>query len=113
MKAYSEARCPNGHEFMWRTGTPFICPVCKYPMYLSQGNNAERFPEELTARELEVVALIGEGLTNHEVADELVIRECTVENHLHSIFGKLGLKTRTQVARHASANGIKQQKRQE
>jgi DNA-binding NarL/FixJ family response regulator len=67
----------------------------------------EKAYDSLTPRELEVVALVGEGLTNKEIAEVLVVRECTVENHLHSIFRKLNMKTRTQVARYAWQRGIR------
>lgn len=102
MNAYSEAKCPGGHAFLWLTGTPFVCPVCKYQM-----NKVERpAPNVLTPREYEVVALIAEGLTSRQIASELVIQECTVENHSHRILTKLNLTTRTQVARFAWENGI-------
>lgn len=50
----------------------------------------------LTQREHEVLALVVEGKRNKEIAQELVLSEATVENHLHHIFEKLGVATRTQ-----------------
>ncbi len=97
MNAYKEARCPNGHEFLWLTGTPFICPQCAYKMY----RQVEVPLNSLTSREREVIALIGEGLTNRQIASRLVIEECTVEHHVHSIFGKLGVRNRTAAATYA------------
>ncbi len=55
-------------------------------------------PGGLTRREREVVALIARGLTNREIAEELVITERTAEIHVSNILGKLGLSSRTQVA---------------
>jgi len=52
----------------------------------------------LTAREREVAALIGRGLTNRAIADELVIGERTVEGYVSSIVAKLGFTTRPQIA---------------
>ena len=52
----------------------------------------------LTARERQVAALIGRGLTNRAIADELVIGERTVEGYVSSILAKLGFTTRTQIA---------------
>jgi predicted ATPase/DNA-binding CsgD family transcriptional regulator len=52
----------------------------------------------LTRREREVALLVARGLTNKQIADELVIAERTVEGHLERIRGKLGLRTRTQIA---------------
>jgi len=52
--------------------------------------------EPLTKRELEVLRLIATGLTNHQVAEELVISVGTVKKHNSNIFGKLNVKTRMQ-----------------
>ncbi len=50
--------------------------------------------DELTQRELEVLRLVGRGLTNDEIASELVIGEGTVKTHIGRIFDKLGLRDR-------------------
>jgi predicted ATPase/DNA-binding CsgD family transcriptional regulator len=52
----------------------------------------------LSRREREVALLVARGLTNKQIADELVIAERTVEGHLERIRGKLALRTRTQIA---------------
>jgi DNA-binding NarL/FixJ family response regulator len=49
---------------------------------------------ELTARELDVLALIGRGRTNAEIARELVVSSGTVKTHIHHIFAKLDLRNR-------------------
>jgi DNA-binding CsgD family transcriptional regulator len=54
--------------------------------------------ETLTAREREIARLMADGLTNHEIAERLVITEGTVEVHAKHILSKLGLRSRTQVA---------------
>lgn len=48
----------------------------------------------LTPRELEVLALVGEGLSNSEVAERLVLGEGTVKTHVGHVFAKLGLRDR-------------------
>ena len=55
-------------------------------------------PGGLTARELEVATLVARGLSNREVADQLVVSERTVESHVQSALRKLDLRSRTQLA---------------
>ena len=52
----------------------------------------------LTARELEVLELIGKGMTNQQIAKKLVVEIGTVKNHVHSILEKLNVKTRDEAA---------------
>jgi DNA-binding NarL/FixJ family response regulator len=61
---------------------------------------------ELTARELDVLTLIGKGLSNNEIADELYISGVTVKSHIGRIFGKLGLRDRAAAIVYAYDNGI-------
>ena len=49
----------------------------------------------LTSREREVVLALAEGLSNKDVGRRLNLSEGTVKVHLHNIYGKLGVKTRT------------------
>jgi len=52
----------------------------------------------LTPRELEVLELIGEGLTNQQISERLVIEVGTVKNHVHSILEKLNVGSRGEAA---------------
>ena len=52
----------------------------------------------LTEREREVLGVLGEGLTNKEIAARLFISENTVKNHVHNLLEKLGLHSRTEAA---------------
>ena len=60
----------------------------------------------LTRREHQIVALIARGLTNRQIAEELVIGERTVHTHVGHILRKLGLATRTQIAAWALEHGV-------
>ena len=62
--------------------------------------------EELTARELDVLAALGEGLGNRAIADRLGISEHTVKFHLASIYGKLGATSRADAVRRAFRRGL-------
>ena len=61
---------------------------------------------ELTTRELDVLTLIGRGLSNAEIADELCISGVTVKSHIGRIFGKLDLRDRAAAIVYAYDNGI-------
>lgn len=54
--------------------------------------------ENLTTRELEVALAVSEGRSNRDIASRLSMSQKTVEYHLGNIFGKLGVKSRTQLA---------------
>jgi DNA-binding NarL/FixJ family response regulator len=64
----------------------------------AQLSMAESEPLRLTRRELEVAELVGQGLTNREIAKRLVLSERTAQNHVQHILTKLGLANRSQVA---------------
>jgi DNA-binding NarL/FixJ family response regulator len=55
-------------------------------------------PAKLTPREREILELIGEGFSNQEIADHLIVEVGTVKNHVHSILQKLGLDSRQKAA---------------
>jgi NarL family two-component system response regulator LiaR len=65
--------------------------------------------EELTDREVEVLSLVAQGLSNQEIADQLVVSERTVRKHVSNILGKLHLANRTQAALYAIKRGIAKQ----
>jgi NarL family two-component system response regulator LiaR len=69
------------------------------------GARAERH-ELLTARELEVLALLAAGRANKAIAFELGVAEKTVKTHVGNILGKLGLSDRTQAALYAVREGL-------
>ena len=65
--------------------------------------------DPLTERELEVLALLGHGLSNKEIAAHLGIAGCTARTHVSNVLGKLGLASRTQAALYAVEHGIRQE----
>ena len=65
-----------------------------------------RLIERLTVREFEVLELLAGGLSNTEIADALVVSMNTVKSHLKSIFGKLGVVSRTQAVVRAGELGL-------
>lgn len=62
--------------------------------------------EPLSERELEVLGLIADGLSNREIAEELVVAVSTVKSHANHIFGKLAVKSRTQAVARAKELGL-------
>ncbi len=62
--------------------------------------------DPLTEREVDVVKLVAQGLTNQEIAESLFISERTVGNHIGNILGKLHLANRTQAALYALRKGL-------
>ena len=63
-------------------------------------------PAGLTARELEVLALLARGLRNAAIADELVVSEKTVDHHVSAILRKLDVRTRGEAAAEAARLGL-------
>jgi DNA-binding NarL/FixJ family response regulator len=78
------------------TSAPIARPPASSPFGLS----------ELTERELEVLRLIAKGATNREIAEELVISEGTVKNHISNILVRLNVRDRTQAAIYARDRGL-------
>jgi len=63
---------------------------------------------DLTAREVDVLRMIGRGASNEEIADQLVITEATVKTHITRIFYKLGLRDRAAAIVFAFDHGLVQ-----
>jgi DNA-binding NarL/FixJ family response regulator len=77
----------------------------KVPEAISSFETTKAFTS-VTNREREVIALIGEGLRNKDVAERLFISETTVRHHLTSIFNKLGISSRQKLLIVAHQSGL-------
>jgi len=88
----------------------------KHPRHLSVGSTVlpvrstePLFPpayQELTAREMEVLRLLATGLSNKQIARRLILSPHIVNRHVHSIFGKLALNSRSAATRYALEHHI-------
>ena len=89
-------------------GEPFLHPSIarKVLEELSHPGGNPPTPEPLTERELEVLQLVSQGLSNQEIAERLVIGDATVRTHIGNILGKLHLANRVQAALYALRKGL-------
>lgn len=79
-------------------GTVFQEDILKYVREkISPAGSSDLF-KELTPRELDIVRLIAEGLSNRQIAEKLFLSDGTVRNHISAILEKTGLEHRTQIA---------------
>lgn len=81
--------CAKCGERFGAAGREYICPVCR--------NNSHQ-TRDLSFRERQIVALIRQAKANKEIAYELCLTEGTVKDYLHTIFKKLGVRNRTELA---------------
>jgi NarL family two-component system response regulator LiaR len=89
-------------------GEPTLHPAIAQKMLheIAHPSNQPPSPEPLTAREMDVLKLVARGLSNQEIAQELVISVATVYTHVSNILGKLHLASRTQAALYALREGL-------
>lgn len=67
---------------------------------------AASYPANLTAREVEVLRLIGAGATNKEIATHLVVSVATAERHVANIYNKIGVRNRAEATAFALQHGL-------
>jgi LuxR family maltose regulon positive regulatory protein len=73
---------------------------------LRKGEVRGELAEQLTERELQVLSLIAAGLSNREIAEQLVVSLGTAKSHIHHIFGKLEVSNRTEAAARGRELGL-------
>ncbi len=81
-------------------------PIPKQSPSLSPKTPFPALAEPLNERELEMLRLIADGLSNHEIAERLVIALSTVKWHINNLFGKLSVRSRTQALVRAKELGL-------
>jgi two-component system, NarL family, response regulator LiaR len=89
-------------------GLPFLHPSIarKVLEELNHPAGSPPTPEPLTERELEVLQLVAQGLSNQEIAEKLVIGDATVRTHIGNILSKLHLANRVQATLYALRKGL-------
>jgi NarL family two-component system response regulator LiaR len=89
-------------------GEPSISPAIANKLMREMQRSSELPPTEspLTEREVDVLRLLAQGLSNQEIAEELFIGEGTVRTHVSNILSKLHLANRTQAALYALREGL-------
>ena len=90
----------NGGRYIY----PVITPILNQYLVVNSDKNTKF--DKLTNRELQILKILSEGLTNREIAERLDISDRTVKNHVFSILKKLNVKDRTQAAVIAVKNDI-------
>jgi NarL family two-component system response regulator LiaR len=89
-------------------GEPALHPTVARKLLQEVARPADRppAPEALTPREMAVLRLIAQGLSNQEIAESISVSEPTVRTHVSRILGKLHLASRTQAALYAVREGL-------
>ena len=89
-------------------GEPALHPTIarKLLQEIARPPDLQPAPDALTEREMAVLQLIAQGLSNQEIADTLMVSEPTVRAHVSRILGKLHLASRTQAALYAVRTGL-------
>ncbi len=67
---------------------------------------AHALPADLTPREIEVLTLVGQGLSNRAIATTLFVSEATVKTHINNLFAKAGLRDRAHAVNFAFTHGL-------
>ena len=89
-------------------GKTVLAPEAAQALVRAVGPQAPQPGFDLTERQLEILTLLVDGLTNNEIAERLILSPYTVRNHVSEILSKLGTSTRTEAAALAMRLGLVQ-----
>lgn len=98
-----------GAIYAVRRGESYLDPALTRTLisdYVRQVERGDETPDSLTERELEVLTLVAEGLTNRQIALKLNISIKTVQTHRANLMDKLNLHDRTELVRYAIRRGL-------
>src|SRR5205807_4356726 len=80
--------------------------ISAVPEHTTTTKSPPTYPAGLTAREVEVLRLVAQGMTDAQVAERLIVSPRTVNWHLTSIYSKLGVSSRSAATRYAIENHL-------
>src|SRR5207247_705822 len=98
--AWAQGRTMTPEQALAAEGQPLL-PTPNPP-----ARPAATYPDGLTAREVEVLRLLAQGLTDAQIAEQLVISPRTVNNHLTSIYQKIQVSSRSAATRYTVAQHL-------
>jgi DNA-binding NarL/FixJ family response regulator len=87
-------------------GEEWVSPRATTILIESMRTETPHIADKLTKRELDVIHLMARGRRNEEIANELVVTEQTVKNHVTNIFRKLSVETRVEAVLYALSAGL-------
>jgi DNA-binding NarL/FixJ family response regulator len=100
--AWSEGRTMSLEQVLAAQGTEeSLTLICTEPSSTPQVNLSTTSPGGLSARELEVLRLLAQGLTDAQIAEQLVLSLHTIHAHLRTIYSKLAVTSRSAATRYA------------
>jgi DNA-binding NarL/FixJ family response regulator len=101
-EAWAEGRTMTSEQVLAAWGPPMLfTPTQAEPASLTPDPTTATYPAGLTSREVEVLRLLAQGLTDAQIAEQLVISPRTVNSHLTSIYGKIRVSSRSAATRYA------------
>ena len=98
-----ETKEESTSSFVSRPAPRMVRPAGRAVGPAGRGVSPSSLVEPLSERELEVLRLVAAGASNQQIAQDLFIAVSTVKSHLNSVYGKLGVKNRTQAVAQARA----------